>query len=177
MVVVEKEEEELSSETVTEAEREDQEEEILGVVQRRLQDEAGLEKKRPTGKVVGIIRRKWLPCCGIIRPTQRQSAKFHLFLPDNKKLPRVRIETRNVKKYEGQKIVIQIDNWPASSRNPVGHCLKILGPAGTIETGLTQFYLQVPSSLELGQSETLLVGEFKILKLKTILTVFRIGVK
>jgi len=77
------------------------------------------ELKRKTGKLVGIIRRKWKPCCGIIRKSLKEGSRFHFFLPDNKKLPRVRIETRNADRFSGQKLVAQIDQWPLTSRYPV----------------------------------------------------------
>jgi exosome complex exonuclease DIS3/RRP44 len=78
-----------------------------------------VQEKQRTGKVVGIIRRKWLPCCGVVRKSLKEGSSFHYFFPDNKKLPKVRIETRNVDRFEGQKIVAQIDQWPVSSRYPV----------------------------------------------------------
>lgn len=77
------------------------------------------QEKQRTGRVIGIIRRKWLPCCGMIRKSLKEGTSFHYFFPDNKKLPKVRIETRNVDRFEGQKIVAQIDQWPVSSRFPV----------------------------------------------------------
>ena len=132
MVVVDNDEPALTSETVVETD--EQEEEVMAMVEKRKAEESG-ELKKATGRVVGIIRRKWLPCCGIIRKGQSETSSFHTFIPDNKKLPQIRIETRNVKKFYGQKIVVQIDNWPATSRRPVGHYLKILGPVGDIETG------------------------------------------
>jgi len=93
-----------------------EEEEIFAAVAESTKK--NLQKQR-TGRVVGVIRRKWLPCCGIIRKNLKEGSSFHFFFPDNKKIPKVRIETRNVDRFEGQKIVAQIDQWPVSSRNPV----------------------------------------------------------
>ncbi|CAL8094361.1 unnamed protein product [Orchesella dallaii] len=108
-----------------------EEEEILEAV---IKSNKSVQQKRRTGKVVGIIRRKWKPCCGVIQRSLKHGSNFHMFLPDNKKLPRVRIETRNVDRFDGKKIVVQIDQWPITSRFPIGHYIKILGDAGTIET-------------------------------------------
>lgn len=93
-----------------------EEEEILEAVTK---SKTSVELKQRTGRVVGIIRRKWQPCCGVIQPSMKQGSSFHMFLPDNKKLPRVRIETRNVDRFDGKKIVVQIDQWPLTSRFPV----------------------------------------------------------
>ena len=94
---------------------EEQEEEIL---QTAAKTKTTSQNVRPTAKVVAVIRRKWAPCCGVIRKSLQEGSNYHFFMPDNKKLPRVRIETRNVERFEGQKIVVQIDHWPASSRFP-----------------------------------------------------------
>ncbi|OXA50994.1 Exosome complex exonuclease RRP44 [Folsomia candida] len=110
-----------------------EEEEIFAAVAESVKN-VGEKKRQRTGRVIGIIRRKWLPICGMIRKSLKEGTSFHYFFPDNKKMPKVRIETRNVDRFEGQKIVAQIDQWPISSRFPVGHYIKILGPAGTIET-------------------------------------------
>lgn len=80
---------------------------------------ASTVEKQRTGRVVGVIRRKWAPICGLIRKSLKEGTSFHFFFPDNKKLPKVRIETRNVDRFEGMKIVAQIDQWPVSSRFPV----------------------------------------------------------
>ncbi len=93
-----------------------EEEEILEAVTKSKNSNA---QKQRTGRVVGIIRRKWKPICGVIQKSLKQGANFHMFLPDNKKLPRVRIETRNVDRFDGKKIVIQIDQWPITSRFPI----------------------------------------------------------
>jgi len=132
MVVVGADEEEtpLTSDVVVESE--EAEEEIMSIVKKRKLE--GGEMKKATGRVVGIIRRKWLPCAGLLRKSQNETSSYHFFFPDNRKIPRVKIETRNVNKYEGQKILVQIDHWPVSSRYPVGHTIRVLGAAGTVET-------------------------------------------
>jgi exosome complex exonuclease DIS3/RRP44 len=101
---------------VQEQEDRTEEEEIFAAV---AESSKKAQVKQRTGQIVGIIRRKWLPCCGMIRKSLKEGASFHYFFPDNKKLPKVRIETRNVDRFEGQKIVAQIDQWPVSSRFPV----------------------------------------------------------
>ncbi|OXB66932.1 hypothetical protein ASZ78_014093 [Callipepla squamata] len=89
---------------------------------------------RPTGKVVGIIKRNWRPFCGMLCKSQIKEARRHLFTPADRRIPRIRIETRQADKLEGQRIIVAIDGWPRNSRYPNGHFVKNLGSAGDKET-------------------------------------------
>ncbi|XP_026331987.1 exosome complex exonuclease RRP44-like [Hyposmocoma kahamanoa] len=84
----------------------------------------------PTGKVVGIIRRKWRQYCGILAPSNLPGAVRHLFVPAEKRIPRVRIETRQSDKLATQRILVALDSWPRNSRYPLGHFVRALGPIG-----------------------------------------------
>lgn len=72
---------------------------------------------KPTGQVVGIIRRKWRQYCGILQESSSDSI-FQLFVPADKKIPKIRIETRQAEFLRTQKIIVAIDSWPAHSRYP-----------------------------------------------------------
>ncbi|NXS56277.1 RRP44 exonuclease, partial [Brachypteracias leptosomus] len=89
---------------------------------------------RPTGKVVGIIKRNWRPFCGMLSKSQIKEARRHLFTPADRRIPRIRIETRQADTLEGQRIIVAIDGWPRNSRYPNGHFVKNLGSAGDKET-------------------------------------------
>ncbi|CAH2105368.1 unnamed protein product [Euphydryas editha] len=84
----------------------------------------------PTGKVVGIIRRKWRQYCGILMPSKFPGATRHLFTPAEKRIPRVRIETRQSDILASQRILVALDSWPRNSRYPLGHFVRSLGPIG-----------------------------------------------
>ncbi|XP_063824089.1 exosome complex exonuclease RRP44 [Ostrinia nubilalis] len=84
----------------------------------------------PTGKVVGIIRRKWRQYCGILMPSKFPGATRHLFTPAEKRIPRVRIETRQSDILASQRILVALDSWPRNSRYPLGHFVRALGPIG-----------------------------------------------
>lgn len=92
------------------------------------------ENKQPTGRIVGIIKRKWRQYCGIIQPNEMQGSVRHIFVPAERKIPRVRIETRQAEKLYGQRIIVAIDQWPRHSRYPQGHFIRILGPLGDKDT-------------------------------------------
>lgn len=54
----------------------------------------------------------------------------HLFVPAEKRIPRVRIETRQSDKLATQRILVALDSWPRNSRYPLGHFVRALGPIG-----------------------------------------------
>lgn len=92
------------------------------------------EEKQPTGKVVGIIRRKWRQYCGILQINPIPGSTRHIFVPAEKKIPKVRIETRQSNELKMQRIIIAIDQWPRHSRYPQGHFVRALGPLGDKDT-------------------------------------------
>lgn len=89
---------------------------------------------RPTGKIVGIIRRKWRQYCGILQPSLLENASRHLFVPADRKIPRIRIETRQAEQLKNKRIIVAIDSWPRNSRYPHGHFVRSLGPLGDMNT-------------------------------------------
>ncbi|XP_038623740.1 exosome complex exonuclease RRP44 [Tachyglossus aculeatus] len=89
---------------------------------------------RPTGKVVGIIKRNWRPFCGMLSKSLIKEARRHLFTPADRRIPRIRIETRQASTLDGQRIIVAIDGWPRNSRYPNGHFVKNLGTVGDKET-------------------------------------------
>ncbi|KAG8039028.1 hypothetical protein G9C98_003335 [Cotesia typhae] len=91
-------------------------------------------ERTPTGKIVGIIRRKWRQYCGILQPSAVKENVKHLFVPAEKKIPKVRIETRQSETLSSQRIIVAIDSWPRNSRYPSGHFVRALGKVGDKET-------------------------------------------
>jgi len=83
-----------------------------------------------TGKVVGIVRRKWRQYCGMLQPNPVKGSTRHIFVAAEKKIPKVRIETRQADTLANQRIIVAIDSWPRTSRYPVGHFVRALGKIG-----------------------------------------------
>ena len=52
---------------------------------------------------------------GVFSPSK---ARRHLFVPAERSVPRIRIETRQASAFEGCRIVVAIDSWPRNSRYP-----------------------------------------------------------
>lgn len=92
------------------------------------------EDRQPTGRVVGIIRRKWRQYCGILLPSVLVEGTRHLFVPAERKIPKIRIETRQAATLSAQKIIVAIDSWPRTSRYPLGHFVRALGNIGDKNT-------------------------------------------
>ncbi|KAM7408518.1 hypothetical protein PAMA_002310 [Pampus argenteus] len=90
--------------------------------------------RKPTGKVVGIIKRNWRPFCGMLNVSQIKESTRHLFTPADRRVPRIRIETRQASTLAGQRIMVAIDGWPKHSRYPNGHFVRSLGNAGEKDT-------------------------------------------
>ncbi|XP_024152927.1 exosome complex exonuclease RRP44 [Oryzias melastigma] len=86
--------------------------------------------RKPTGKVVGVIKRNWRPFCGMLNLSQIKESTRHLFTPADRRIPRIRIETRQASTLAGQRIMVAIDGWPKNSRYPNGHFVRSLGSAG-----------------------------------------------
>ena len=125
--------EELRSSNVDEENGKSMEEKVLGNLAKPM-DKSLLH---PTGKVVGIIKRNWRPYCGTILPlthSSMNSTRQHTFIPADRRIPRVRLLTRQAQNLVGKRIVVSIDSWPRSSRFPQGHFVRELGLIGDKET-------------------------------------------
>ncbi|DAZ98034.1 TPA: hypothetical protein N0F65_004524 [Lagenidium giganteum] len=103
-----------------------------------VQSDAALQVK-PTGRVVGIIQRNWRKYCGSLEPPRsatavQSSSGSCLFVPIDRKIPKIRIHTRQQETLMDKRILVAIDSWPADSKYPVGHYVRTLGVIGDKET-------------------------------------------
>jgi exosome complex exonuclease DIS3/RRP44 len=58
----------------------------------------------------------------------------HLFVPAERKIPKIRIETKQAETLCTQRIIVAIDSWPRNSRYPLGHFVRALGTIGDKDT-------------------------------------------
>ncbi|XP_054715986.1 exosome complex exonuclease RRP44-like [Uloborus diversus] len=104
------------------------------------ENEHVLKKKKHktviSGAVVGIIKRNWRSYCGILQPPsiKGQSIINFLFVPSERRIPKIRIQTRQAEKLLSQRIIVWIDNWRRDSKYPEGHYVKSLGEIGEKDT-------------------------------------------
>ncbi|KAK9873611.1 hypothetical protein WA026_023290 [Henosepilachna vigintioctopunctata] len=111
------------------------EENIDELVEKEKEIKKAIKKKgdiKPTGKVVGVIRRKWRQYCGILEGGIE--GVYQLFVPSNRSIPKIRIETRQAEFLKTQKLIVTIDSWPQNSRYPHGHFVRALGVIGHQDT-------------------------------------------
>lgn len=108
--------------------------------------ELGTSSKRPTGKVVGIVKRNWRPYCGVINMPDNPKSMSVLFAPQDRRIPLIRIKTKQADALNEMRIIVCIDSWPADSRYPQGHFVRSLGKAGdvNVETEVVLIEHDVP---------------------------------
>ncbi|KAJ5899123.1 Exosome complex exonuclease dis3 [Penicillium taxi] len=96
------------------------------------------EGPQPTAKVVSVFKRNWRQYVGHVDSNsagaqaasgRRQQAVF--LLPMDKKIPKIRIRTRQASDLVGQRILVTIDSWERDSRYPTGHFIRSLGELET----------------------------------------------
>ncbi|KAI1859553.1 uncharacterized protein JN550_011961 [Neoarthrinium moseri] len=95
-------------------------------------------RPQPTAKVVGIIKRNWRQYVGHIdqssvgsaaKSGRKQDTVF--LIPMDKKVPKIKLRTRQVGELLGKRILVTIDAWDRESRHPVGHFVRSLGELET----------------------------------------------
>jgi len=95
-------------------------------------------RPQPTARVVGVIKRNWRQYVGHIdrdsvKTSNKQSrAQQTVFLvPMDKRIPKIRIRTRQAGELLGKRLLVTIDSWDRESRYPVGHFVRSLGELET----------------------------------------------
>lgn len=92
---------------------------------------------QPTARVVGVIRRNWRQYVGhvdtgSVSSVKQGRRKQTVFLvPMDKRIPKIRIRTRQADELVGKRVLVTIDSWDRDSRYPVGHFVRSLGELET----------------------------------------------
>jgi exosome complex exonuclease DIS3/RRP44 len=95
-------------------------------------------RPQPTARVVGIVKRNWRQYVGHVDSSstsslsqsgRRQQTVF--VLPMDKRIPKIRIRTRQAAELLGQRILVTVDGWDRDSRYPTGHFVRSLGELET----------------------------------------------
>ncbi|KAF2691090.1 ribonuclease R [Lentithecium fluviatile CBS 122367] len=114
---------------VSERERKALQEEV-----KRAHGQSSEGKPLPTARVVGIVKRNWRQYVGHIdqgsvRSTSKTSRQQQMvfLVPMDKRIPKIRIRTRQAGELLGQRILATIDSWDRDSRYPMGHFVRSLG--------------------------------------------------
>lgn len=95
-------------------------------------------RPQPTARVVGVIKRNWRQYVGHVdrdsvkSSTKQSRAQQTVFLvPMDKRIPKIRIRTRQAGELLGKRLLVTIDSWDRESRYPVGHFVRSLGELET----------------------------------------------
>ncbi|KAI9779377.1 MAG: exosome catalytic subunit dis3 [Candelina submexicana] len=118
---------------VTEQERRTLQEEV-----RKVQGKSTEGRPQPTARVVGVTKRNWRQYVGHVDSTsvsqaakQGRKQQTVFLIPMDKRIPKIRIRTRQAGEIIGQRILVTIDSWDQESRYPVGHYVRSLGELET----------------------------------------------
>lgn len=116
----------------------DKERKALQEEVKRTQKSLSESQPQPTAKVVGVIKRNWRQYVGHIDPSsasksssqgRKQDSVF--LVPMDKKIPKIRLRTRQVAELLGKRLLVTMDSWERDSRHPVGHLVRSLGEVET----------------------------------------------
>ncbi|KAI9024932.1 hypothetical protein CLU79DRAFT_745488 [Phycomyces nitens] len=99
------------------------------------------EKSRPTGRVVGVLNRNWRSYVATIQEESPEGS-FHLAIPLDPVIPKIRIRHQEAKLIQNQRIVVRIDHWPVSSQYPQGHYVRSLGPIHQLDTEISAILVE-----------------------------------
>ena len=117
---------------VTEQERNALQEEV-----KKTQGKSIEGRPQPTARVVGVIKRNWRQYVGHVDSSSSSAAKQSrkqqtvFLIPMDKRIPKIRLRTRQADELLGKRVLVTIDTWDQSSRYPEGHFVRSLGDLET----------------------------------------------
>uniref|UniRef100_A0A673L1V2 DIS3-like exonuclease 1 n=1 Tax=Sinocyclocheilus rhinocerous TaxID=307959 RepID=A0A673L1V2_9TELE len=101
----------------------------------------------PSGRVVGILQRNWrdyvvtFPPLEEVQSQSRNSQKI-LVIPWDYRIPKIRISTQQAEALQDQRVIVCLDLWESTSVYPNGHCVRVLGKTGELETEIQTILLE-----------------------------------
>ena len=115
----------------------EQEQKALQEEVRKTQGKSLEGRPQPTARIVGIIRRNWRQYVGHVdgnssnTASQNRRQQTVFLIPMDKKVPKIRLRSRQVDELLGKRILVTIDDWTQGSRYPEGHFVRSLGDLET----------------------------------------------
>lgn len=115
----------------------EQERRALQVEVKKIQGKSIEGRPQPTARVVGVIKRNWRQYVGhidnnsssVAKQGRKQQTVF--LIPMDKRIPKIRVRTRQADELMGKRVLVTIDSWDQESRYPVGHFVRSLGELET----------------------------------------------
>lgn len=76
--------------------------------------------------------------CGSLQPMPMPAGSggvaHALFVSKDRRIPKIRIQTRQLENLANKRIVVAVDSWDVLSRYPSGHYVRTIGDIGDKET-------------------------------------------
>lgn len=99
---------------------------------------ANVVSSRSSGRVIGIIKRNWKSYCGSLEPMSMPAGDggivHALFISKDRRIPKIRIKTRQLGNLLDKRILVAVDSWDCLSRYPSGHYVRTIGEIGDRDT-------------------------------------------
>lgn len=78
-----------------------------------------------------------------------------LVIPMDMRIPKIRIRTRTWRRFEGQRLKVEVTAWEVGSQYPAGRCVEVLGPIGDVEVEIKALLIENQVELEPFSAEAL----------------------
>ena len=125
-------EDDVGEAVVTEQERRALQEEV-----KKVQGKSTEGRPQPTARIVGVIKRNWRQYVGHVDSNASSTASHSrkqqtvFLIPMDKRIPKIRLRTRQIDELLGKRVLVTIDAWNQDSRYPEGHFVRSLGDLET----------------------------------------------
>uniref|UniRef100_A0A8C9VND5 DIS3-like exonuclease 1 n=1 Tax=Scleropages formosus TaxID=113540 RepID=A0A8C9VND5_SCLFO len=114
-----------------------------------VEERTGEEQSQPmpTGRVVGILQRNWRDYVVTFPPweevqSQSRNSQRILVIPWDRRIPKIRISTQQAEALQEHRVIVRLDSWDSTSLYPNGHCVKVLGKSGELETEIQTILME-----------------------------------
>jgi exosome complex exonuclease DIS3/RRP44 len=118
-----------------------------------IDESSTLDDLVPTGKVVAVMKKSWRPYVGTLEKASEtssglvsgedlKSANILVFVPLDRRVPKIKVLTRQYDSLKDQRVVVAIDGWERTSLLPHGHYVRSLGKIGDKEVEASALLLQ-----------------------------------
>jgi DIS3-like exonuclease 1 len=98
------------------------------------------------GQVVGLVRsgerRNYVCTMQTLALGSGGGVRHVLVVPMDRRVPKIRVRTRDASQWAEQRVVVSIDNWPVHSRYPSGHVMRRLGALGELDTDVNSVLVE-----------------------------------
>ena len=76
--------------------------------------------------------------CGSLEPMPMPAGSgglvYALFVSKDRRIPKIRIQTRQLDNLLDKRIIVAVDSWDRQSRHPSGHYIRSIGQIGDRDT-------------------------------------------